>query len=190
MTSSHHDKWEIKRNLIFAYDRIRYRRKPFYKVLDFSPIPPFLDVGCGGGQNCSILTGYKVCLDISMNQLMDAKGKGCEDLVNADMEFLPFREGYFMTLLYIASLHHLEDLSLALAEAKRVMREGGKVIATVWGSGCDISFVKSSSAGERYFRLYRPGELRRAMESAGFTTIHDEEFLRLSNMNELYVGTR
>jgi len=189
LTSSHHDTWEIKKKLISAYDKISYRRKPFSRILDFSPQPPFLDVGCGGGQNCEILPGFKVCLDISMGQLADAR-KRCENLVNADMEFLPFRESAFMTVMFIASLHHLEDPSNAILEAKRVLKDDGKMIATVWGSRLKGTMWKSTSSGERYFRLYSPGELDSFMQRNGFVTIHDEEFLKSSNMNELYVGTK
>jgi len=181
--------WETKRKLVEAYNKITYRRKPFLKILDFSPEPPLLDVGCGGGQNCKILREV-LCLDISVKQLTDAREHGCNFLVNADMEFLPFRDESFSTLLYMASLHHLDDTKTAIHEAKRVLKEGGKIMATVWRSNVRMSFVKSTSSGERYFRLYYPGELKEEMEISGFETIHDEEFERISNLNEFYVGRK
>ncbi|MCI2415197.1 MAG: class I SAM-dependent methyltransferase [Candidatus Aramenus sp.] len=151
-----------------------HRRRPLgVEVEGF----PACDVGCGSGQNCLGLKGFVVCLDFAERQLLEARKRGCQYLVQADMEHMPFREGAFLTLMYIASLHHLPEPSRALEEAKRTLKEGGKVIATVWLVQPRFLFrrnalVKSRVNGRvvyRFYHFFLPWELCRLFREESFS---------------------
>jgi len=105
------------------------------------------DVGSGPGSNAlQILRKkpdlYVICMDISVNMLNIAKKRFMKkslyvsvDLVQGDMEFMPFRDLSFDSMIYIASLHHIPTSKgrvEALNEAYRVTKSGGKILITVW----------------------------------------------------------
>ncbi|QIW24651.1 class I SAM-dependent methyltransferase [Sulfolobus sp. S-194] len=183
-----------------AYELIVHRRKPLpYLSLIKGKIVG--DIGCGSGQNCLALKSrFVICLDIALRQLIEAKRRGCDNLVQADMEYLPFRDNTFDSLLYIASLHHLKDPSLALKECYRCLKSKGEVLVTVWLVQPRFFFRRNiflksrinNLAVERYYHLYFPWELRRVMAKQGFFPV--KTFLyRVDSLlpnNELFYGIK
>lgn len=161
-----------------AYERIVHRRKPNpYIILINGNL--VADIGCGSGQNCLMFNKkYVLCLDIALRQLIESKKRGCENLIQADMEYLPFRDSSIPSLAYIASLHHLKDPTKALIEAYRVLKEGGEILVIVWLIQPKFLFrryvviktVFNGTIVKRFYRLYYPRELVKIMESFGFKT--------------------
>ncbi|MFP3165493.1 MAG: class I SAM-dependent methyltransferase [Acidianus sp.] len=186
---------EIKLMNMNAYEYIVHRRKPIEIKMNESPVG---DIGCGSGQNCKLLKGFVICLDIAEKQLKEAKKRGCENLIQADMEFLPFRDSSFKLLMYIASIHQLPSPNNALSEATRVLKKGGKIIITVWLRQIRFLFrkeviVKSNINGlvvMRYYRLYWPWEPKKICEKKGFVTL-DYKVYRVRSIlpnNAIYIG--
>jgi SAM-dependent methyltransferase len=58
-------------------------------------------------------------------------------VVRADMAALPFRDGAFAEVTHLWCLYHLEEPSGAVAEAKRVLRPGGRYYACTAGRDND-----------------------------------------------------
>src|SRR5437764_893503 len=63
-----------------------------------------LDIGCGGGRHCSLLSDFKYSpygIDISLSALgrakarLQAEGKPTEGLMKASMWEVPFSDGFF-----------------------------------------------------------------------------------------------
>lgn len=158
-----------------AYEYIVHRRKPLSLDINISPAA---DIGCGAGQNCKVIKGFALCVDIAIRQLLIAKTHGCENLVQADMENLPFRDSSFRYLLYVASLHHLSNPENALKEANRILKNEGRIMITVWARQLRFLFRKQillrTKLGNkelfRYYRFYFPWELKRYCEKSGFIT--------------------
>lgn len=102
-----------------------------------------LDAGSGPIQYPEYLTysegyQYRVCLDISIVALMDARERiGKRGLfVVADVANLPFAEGVMDGVVSLHTLHHLtaEDYPPAYHELKRVMKSGARaVVVNGWG---------------------------------------------------------
>ncbi|MEM0372944.1 MAG: class I SAM-dependent methyltransferase [Sulfolobaceae archaeon] len=189
----------MKERVKEAYEFIIHRRKPS-KFLDLVKKDPVVDIGCGAGYNCSKLKGYVIGLDIAEKQLIESKKRGCENLVQADMEFLPFRDNSISTILCLATLHHLPDPSLAISEMYRVLKVGGEIIVTVWLVQFKFLFRRnvwliSNFNGRKLYRFYRfyfPWELRKIMEKFGFLTIENRVF-RLNSFlpnNVMYHGKK
>lgn len=187
---------EIKLMNMNAYEHIVHRRKPIEISAYESPAG---DIGCGSGQNCKLLKGFAICLDLAEKQLKEARKRGCENLIQADMEFLPFRNSSFRLLLYIASIHQLPSPERALREANRVLKKGGKIFVIVWLRQIRFLFrreviLKSNVNGKevmRYYRLYWPWELKKFCEkSGGFITLNYKIY-RVKSIfpnNALYIG--
>ena len=215
--------FHVKRSVREIFDKIAEsyaytRLKPWNIVL--KPInfgtKVFGDMGCGPGQNIQFILEKSekirvIGVDISRKMLVIAAKRlkkrglyGRTDLVEADLEFLPFRDNAFHGLAYIASIHHLPSREARLRtilEAKRVLKPNGKVIVTVWAlfqkrflkeilrravlkllgkeeSIRDI-YVPWRYKGEtyyRYYHLFTPWELKSLIRSAGLILLEYGEF--------------
>lgn len=127
------------------YDRVR--RQPWSSLIQFMDEFKFqknskscLDIAAANGRHtrymaqfCSLAVG----IDISLNLLKIAKKyksiRNCA-YINADASTLPFRDGCFDRVLFIAGLHHLPrvDRILSLDELKRVLSHKAQALITVW----------------------------------------------------------
>lgn len=102
-----------------------------------------LDFGCGNGQIGEYLSkkGLKVSLtDIYENPYI--KELGLDFKLAKQGEKVPFKDNSFDTTLLLMVLHHSDDPLFILNEAKRVTKQGGKIIVieSVFGvKGQDLS---------------------------------------------------
>ncbi|MHB8577957.1 MAG: class I SAM-dependent methyltransferase [Dehalococcoidia bacterium] len=87
-----------------------------------------LDVGCGEGRLASLLDDgiTWVGADSSRTQLA---ANPYRPVVLADMRALPFRDGAFDAVTHLWCLYHLDDPAVAIREAQRVLRVGGRYYA-------------------------------------------------------------
>jgi ubiquinone/menaquinone biosynthesis C-methylase UbiE len=97
-----------------------------------------LDVGCGSGaflrraaKHGAIVSGLDAAaglVAITRKRVPDA------DLRIGDLSRLPFDRGTFDIVTGINAFPEAADPVAALAEARRVLRSGGRVVAVTWGS--------------------------------------------------------
>lgn len=92
-----------------------------------------LDVGCGTGAMSKRLTqwGRVVSADFSPLALQFSRRRGLRHLLGADAMKLPVASGQFDAIVVMDVLEHLPDDAAALCEFFRVLKPGGRVIATV-----------------------------------------------------------
>ena len=91
---------------------------------------PVLDVGCGDGRLAALAAARKITwigVDSSPSQL---EANPYRPVVLADMRHLPFRDGCVQEVTHLWCLYHLDDPRLAIAEARRVLRDGGLYFAS------------------------------------------------------------
>lgn len=95
-----------------------------------------LEVGCGTGafsQRIAQTTGaHVVAADQSPRMAALASMRGLTALV-ADVQALSFPDESFDVVIANWMLYHVPDLDRALAELRRVLRPGGRLIATTMG---------------------------------------------------------
>ncbi len=95
-----------------------------------------LEVGCGTGElaeRCARELGCRVvALDQSMAMVEATAARGVEAVVG-DVQVLPFADGSFDCALAAWMLYHVPDLERALAELRRVLRPGGRLVAITNG---------------------------------------------------------
>ncbi|MGC8561721.1 MAG: class I SAM-dependent methyltransferase [Thermoplasmata archaeon] len=129
-------------------------------ILSESLLPGLtLDNGCGNGKGTPPADEV-IGLDFSIFAL---SLYGSNSKVLGDMVNLPFKDGSFSNVLFIHSLDHLskEDRLLALREAGRVLKDGGRVVARVfsredfrYGKGKEIeegTFLRGNRIQTHYF---------------------------------------
>lgn len=104
--------------------------EPLLAALEGTSGRRLADIG-GGTGNYSLALRQEgwtpVVIDRSPEMLARAADKGLET-VQADARQLPFGDESFDAAMMISMLHHVEDRPAALAEARRVLRPGGRLV--------------------------------------------------------------
>ncbi len=126
-----------------------------------------LDIGCGTGAMSQRISpwGNVVSADFSPLALQFSRRRGLSHLIGADAMHLPCGSNKFDTLIAMDMLEHLPDDAAALREFYRVLKPGGKVIATVpanprlWSEHDDALM---------HFRRYQKQEVHDRFTEAGF----------------------
>jgi len=124
---------ETENNLINGY----YARPAILDLAGDVAGRRILDAGCGSGPVMAALRdrgGVVTGFDKSTGMLEQARRRlgGDADLLMADLSSpLPFADGTFDDVIASLVLHYLEDWGLALAELRRVLKPGGRLIMSV-----------------------------------------------------------
>jgi ubiquinone/menaquinone biosynthesis C-methylase UbiE len=103
-------------------------------ALDGAPGPRLADIGGGTGNYAHALREHgwqPLVIDREAAMLARAAAKGLETL-RADAQRLPLPDGSFDAAMLVSMLHHVEDPARGVAEAKRVLRAGGRLAAMVY----------------------------------------------------------
>ncbi len=178
-----------------GFDHTRGRPWPEVELVRKSPV---LDLGCGNGRHAAYLEkrGFEVvCADISWGMLSVAGRRFKGEKVQCDAAHLPFRDRSFSTVLYLATLHHLPSRELrlrSLKEVRRVLKEDGEAIISVWAlfqprffkklPKIILDSVRGKELGDlyipwrtrkktyqRYYHLFTRRELINLVREAGFS---------------------
>ncbi|WP_415853512.1 class I SAM-dependent methyltransferase [Sinomonas sp. G460-2] len=139
MKADHYDSFaesysaENESSLLNAY----YERPAMIRLAGNVDGRRILDAGCGSGPLAAaliakgaVVTGFDS--SPTMIELARQRLGGSADLRVADLSHpLPFADGSFDDVVSSLVLHYLEDWSAPLAELRRVLRPGGRLILSV-----------------------------------------------------------
>ena len=114
---------------VVGYFYEMYRREVIERVAGTSN-RDILEVGCGEGMMFDGTTIAPIQMDVSMRRVRFARQKGQLALCG-DGYHIPFATGTFSTVLLVAMLEHTSEPERVLAEARRVLKRGGKTIIVV-----------------------------------------------------------
>ena len=155
--------------------------------LDLAPGDRVLDVGCGEGRHT--LTAWlehpvhAVGLDLSERDLGTAASRGAEfaeaapetatlSLIRGSALDLPFADGTFDVVVCSEVLEHIHDYRGVIEEITRVLKPGGRFVASVpraWPERlCWLLSDAYHEAPGGHIRIFSAPELRRAIRSEGF----------------------
>jgi SAM-dependent methyltransferase len=144
------DDTELVRTDYAKPERLATRFKPFREyhrgdlegrvlqlVAEGSP-RDVLEIGSGDGSFSdrmrSELSARVVSIDLSEHMVELARSRGLDARVG-DAQNLPFPDESFDTVVANWMLYHVPDLDRALAEVRRVLRPGGRLVAVTMSSG-------------------------------------------------------
>ncbi len=121
-------------------------------------------------------------------------GGGCVVLPSA--AHLPFADASFDTVSFVACLNHIPERAVALAEARRVLRPGGRVVLTMIGRALGnlghrlwwYSEDKHREEAEGETGGLDPAEMVALLTAAGFAEMENRGFVY--GLNRLYIARR
>jgi SAM-dependent methyltransferase len=161
-----------------------------------------LDVGCGSGLTLVLATRRGAVpsgLDISPGLLGIARDRLPDE---GDMEFLPFGDTTFDAVLGVNAFQFAGDPRRALREAARVVRPGGRVVASLFAEperseGTVVheamsALIPPGRAGDHApYALSAPGNLEAALADAGLRVQGNGEVVcswRYASMDDAVEG--
>ena len=149
-----------------------------------------LDVGCGAN-NFVRSYGNGVGVDVF-------PWEGADEVIK-DAAKLPFKDGSFDTVSYLACLNHIPNRDDSLKDAYRVMKPGGRLLVTMipprWGQF--IHWLRFRNDPDHQDRDIdhnhellgmHPALVRGLMRQAGFKNISRKRFA--FGINSLYIGEK
>ncbi len=160
-----------------------------------------LDLGCGNGRLFELFKDKNIKyigVDFSEKLIEKAREKYGEYFQVADVLSLPFPDNYFDSVWSIAVLHHIPSKILrvkALTEIRRVLRPGGKIIATCWYLfrffRRDIIISPKKLKIQRYYHAFTKKELKKLFEKTWFK-VEELKYLKRNGKktNILVVATK
>jgi ubiquinone/menaquinone biosynthesis C-methylase UbiE len=137
-----------------------------------------LDVGCGTGLNCSMLSkfGKVFGADSSPQALIFGRSRQVENLVLSRAEELQFPDEVFDVVTALDVLEHTDDDLAAMREMWRAMKPGAVLVVTVPAYG----FLWSEhDEALHHRRRYTAHELRNKLTNAGFEVERSTYFITL-----------
>lgn len=169
----------------------KFRRNPIPEVVDFlkNKKGKILDLGCGSGRNFTKVDGTIYGVDSSQNMLDYAKkfaekNKFNVKLKKAEAYYLPFKDNFFDSAIFIAVLHCIpekEKREEALRELLRVLKPGAEAWVSVWDKNQEkfkesekeifIPWKYDGKKHMRYYYLYNSEEFAGLLRKVGFEIV-------------------
>ena len=149
-----------------------------------------MDVGCGTGYFSDLAhkQGVDVTgIDASEEFIKQAKKRNTEiKFSSGEMEELPFEDNTFNFVCGFNSYQYAANIKNALSEAKRVLKDKGKLVVMIWGNKEDcegLTYLKAigsllpppppGAAGP--FALSENQLLEKTLEEVGFKIIANDD---------------
>lgn len=135
----------------------------------------FLEIGAANPEQIAAhqkIFGRVIGIDLSFTRLPAASGI---ELVNADAQFLPFRDNVFAGIISHHAIEHVKDDKLFIDEIKRTLKKGGCAVLGTPNRKRLVRVLAEVFTGERKFpwrdhqREYIKEELLELVKSAGFS---------------------
>ena len=155
--------------------RVRQRVLPAVRdALDLRPGVRLLDLGGGTGATAELLGAAAVVLEPHAGKCAyGARRRPALPFARGVGEALPFRDASFDRALAVVSFHHMPDQAGALAEARRVLRPGGRLVLLELDPSEKLGGRIAKAEGWLGFgsRFVRPEELAAMLRAAGFAGV-------------------
>ncbi len=157
-----------------------------------------LDVGAGDNTLVKLYRCHARELGVDPAVAQDSVGAdvvdwGADCTIIENSSHLPFADGGFDTVAYVACLNHIPERAAALVEARRVLRPGGRIVATMIGRVIGkvghalwwYSEDKHRDVDEHEEMGLDHREMMSLFAGAGYRLVHFERFVY--GLNHLYV---
>jgi ubiquinone/menaquinone biosynthesis C-methylase UbiE len=189
----HAEQWDQLRKLHSPDDLVEARLEA---LLGGEPLGALLDIGTGTGRIAELFAGQAsrvVALDKSLDMLRVARAKlqrlptHSVELVQGDFAALPFPAQTFDTVVLHQVLHFAPDPSVALTEAARVARPGGRIAII------DFAAHEREELRERHAHArlgFTDGAMATLLSEAGFAAAPPVALDEGELVVKIWLGTR
>lgn len=152
---------------------------------------PVVDLGCGPGRYLGELGAPVAGLDATAAMLDLARAHG-RPLVRADLEALPLEDRSVAGVYARHSYLHVpkDRLPGALREARRVLRRGGWLFASLIEGAYEGHHLAGDDFPGRFFALWDGPSIAAALRGAGFAEVAVERVGRRAGEHDLHVSAR
>lgn len=191
--AQHAADWDELRALHSPDDQVESK---LAEALGDAPLGHLLDIGTGTGRMAELFADEAqrvVALDKNLEMLRVARAKlqhlpaSTVELVQGDFSDLAFPDESFDTVLLHQVLHFAQDPDLALAEAARVLRSGGR-IAIVDFASHDHEELRTR---HQHVRLgFSDRQMRDLLRGAGFSAREPISLGGGELVVKIWIGTR
>ena len=167
------------------------------RILKFIPNNAVIcDLGCGDGELLKVLSRKsKIIQGVGVDRHIVSGKNGKLEFINSDISEVSLPENFFNAVLMLAVIEHMDidKVSQVLAEAKRILKSGGKLIITTPTpqSKSILEFLafkmKIISRDEiaEHKHYYAKNELLEILAKLGFKKVQAEYFQ--FHLNSFYV---
>lgn len=142
-----------------------------------------LDIGCGDGvflAACYQLPFLRVGLDQSLDALRAARQRGGLELVQSNVDALPFADESFAIITMFHVLEHIPDPHRSLRELRRLLQSDGRLVVQV----PNVASLQARLLGLRWAGLdvprhlanYSSANIRTLLERNGFRVVQESHF--------------
>lgn len=161
-------------------ERDTARLERMAKRLDIEPGSSVLDVGTGTGVFIPLLLrevgkgGRIIAVDFAEKMLRRARAKGFNgniDYLCADVTNIPLGDESFDIIVCYSSFPHFQDKPEALAEMKRVIKGGGRLLICHTSNRASINEIHRQIPAVENDIIPDDGEMQIILLGAGFTEI-------------------
>jgi ubiquinone/menaquinone biosynthesis C-methylase UbiE len=164
------------------------------QFLNLSAADKLLDVGCGSGLFSSMASkGGADVIGMDASEALIAEAKKSAPSIHfmvGEMEELPFADNSFSVVCGFNSFQYAASSKNAFIEAKRVLKDGGKIVAMIWGNKEDCeaaSFLKAVGSllpppppgATGPFALSENRLLENILEETGFKIIQQDDVVSI-----------
>lgn len=164
MHHERYDAWFVEHAAVYVSELLALR--PFVPIEGRG-----LEIGVGTGR-FAVPLGIEVGLDPSPPMLRIASTRGVR-AVEGVAEHLPFASGSFDHALVVTTICFVDSPTLMLAEARRVLRPGGRLVVGFVDRESEIGRRYEAHRSESLFyreaTFFSADEVRELLEQAGFT---------------------
>jgi ArsR family transcriptional regulator len=187
----HADDWDELRSLHSPDGMVE---EALVEALGEEPLGCLLDIGTGTGRMAELFAPRAdriVALDKSLEMLRIARAKlqhlptETVELVQGDFLDLPFPADQFDTILLHQVLHFAQEPELALAEASRVIKPGGR-IAIIDFAAHDREELRERHAHARLG--FSDAQLKQLLRDAGFKSLQPHALDEGELVVKIWVG--
>jgi ubiquinone/menaquinone biosynthesis C-methylase UbiE len=183
------------RAAFYATSSIHTERGVLEQVAEWARCEPgwlALDVATGAGHTAFAVAErvrHVVATDLTVAMLEQAVGlareRGIANVTYAagDAHALPFADGTFDLVTSRRAPHHFSRIGVALAEFRRVLRPGGRIVIDDRSVPEDdvvdrVMNTLDTYHDESHVRQYRPSEWRAMLSEAGFEVDNVQQYVR------------
>ena len=149
------------------------------------------DLGCGNGRNMNHGSLKFIGIDNCENFIKICKERNLE-VINSNITNIPLKTGTADAVICIAVFHHLsseKNRIAALFEMKRLVKNGGKILLSIWsinqpaktrrnfsnyGNNIVLWNNNKGKIYERYYYIFKLDEIRKLFEKVGLIILNYE----------------